>query len=49
MRLLARVTGEKSEAMYVCGFDAVGGRFPFLERKCREERKKEKLPGVLGN
>ena len=35
MRLLARVTGEKSEAMYVCGFDAVGGRFPCLKGKKR--------------
>jgi hypothetical protein len=33
----------------VCDFNAVGGGFPFLKRKCREERKKEKFPGVLGN
>ena len=44
MRLLARVTGEKSEAMYVCGFDAVGGRFPCLKGK-KIERKQKKFPG----
>ena len=56
MRLLARVTGEKSEAMYVCGFDAVGGRFPCLKgKKDRKETKKNfqgRVPkelSILGN
>ena len=45
MRLLARVTGEKSEAMYVCGFDAVGGRFPCLKGKKIERKQKKNFQG----